>query len=100
MAAKTKNSENDSAIARFCSKCGVHPRADPDGTNPWCLECRAEYQATYWKGREARAQERGYAEGLAAMRAAAVHRFQQFPSAYFSGAEIAASLERLEIKTT
>ena len=79
----------------LCSKCGVNPRMNPEGTNPWCHDCHAEYQAAWNRGRLERACANAYAMGVEAMRAACVARFSVFLTAYFSGAEIAAKIQQI-----
>lgn len=59
----------------ICSKCGKNPRADLDGTNPWCKECRAAYHREYEAGRLARKEAKGFALGVQTMR---VHLAEQF----------------------
>lgn len=61
--------------APLCSKCGKNPRADADGTNPWCKECRAAYQRDYEDRKMARKESRGFALGVQAMRADLARRF-------------------------
>lgn len=51
-----------------CTKCGKNPRADADSNNPWCKDCRAEYQRDWDRGKKERERHRGYVEGAAAMR--------------------------------
>ena len=78
-----------------CSKCGVNPRVDPEGTNPWCRECQAEYHASRQKGLMDRAYARGFIAGAAAFRQAAEYRLRTFPAAHFSGAEAAVLVGRV-----
>lgn len=63
------------ATAELCSKCKENPRADEDGSNPWCNPCRAEYQRSYNATKEGRAEERGYQRGVQALRAVLVAQF-------------------------
>lgn len=58
-----------------CSRCGKNPRAAADSNNPWCKECRAEYQREYEDRRLARKESKGFALGVAAMRAELARRF-------------------------
>lgn len=55
---------------KLCSKCGKNPRADQEGTNPWCKECRADYQAAYAAGKAERIKDTGFSKGAEAMRQA------------------------------
>ena len=77
-----------------CSKCGEGPRIG--GTNPWCLDCQAEYQAIYRVRLIERAKTEGFAAGVAAMRAVVMHRFRQFPLSAFNGSEVAATVQMME----
>lgn len=53
---------------KLCSKCGKNPRADQSGTNPWCKDCRADYQAAYAAGKAERIKDTGFSKGVEAMR--------------------------------
>lgn len=53
---------------QLCSKCKTRPRADSISTNPWCLECRAEYAREYRALKKEMRESRGYAAGQSAMR--------------------------------
>lgn len=55
---------------KMCSKCKQNPRADADGTNPWCLDCRADYQRAYNEGKAERLKDTGFSKGVEAMRRA------------------------------
>ena len=52
----------------LCTKCGVNPRASLESNNPWCKECRAQYQKEWQAMMKERANGKGYAEGARAMR--------------------------------
>ena len=81
---------------KFCSKCGVHPRADADSSNPWCLECKAAYQAEYRASLDWRAERRGLIRGIQAMREEIARYFRQWSGARpFMGPEIAQIVEGL-----
>ena len=80
---------------KFCSKCGIHPRADQNGTNPWCLECRSAYQSVYNQTIIDREKKKAFADGIAAMRAAVAARFSHWPSAHFSGAEVVSQVQTM-----
>ena len=79
----------------LCSKCGKNPRADQDGTNPWCLECRAEYQRSYNGLKIEMSESRGFCAGVTAMRHQVIAFFSQWPSAHFSGTEIAVKVQQM-----
>lgn len=81
---------------KFCSKCGVHPRADADSTNPWCVECKAQYQAEYRAKQDWRAERRGILRGAQAMREQIAVYFRQWSMARpFLGPEVASIVEGL-----
>ena len=63
------------AVELLCSKCHKNPRADANGTNPWCKECRADYQRAYEAGRAEKLKDTGFAKGAEAMRKALLERF-------------------------
>lgn len=87
--------EQQSAM-KFCSKCGVHPRADVDSSNPWCLECKAAYQAEYRASLDWRAERRGLIRGIQAMREEIARYFRQWSGARpFMGPEVAQIVEGL-----
>jgi len=78
----------------LCSKCGENPRADDDGTNPWCKPCRAKYQKEYQEGKLGRERSKGFAAGVEAMRNLLVDEFDKIGSGYFTGTETAVLIER------
>jgi hypothetical protein len=74
----------------LCSKCKLRPRADSKGTNPWCNECRADYQRDYVNGKDAKARREGFAAGVTAMRELIGAKMRSFGFARLSGMEAAA----------
>jgi NADH pyrophosphatase NudC (nudix superfamily) len=84
---------------KFCSKCGINQRADQNGTNPWCLECRSAYQSVYNQTIIDREKRKAFADGSTAMREALAALFAHWPTAYFSGTEIASKIQRAEAPT-
>ena len=77
------------ATAEMCSKCKEKPRADPDGTNPWCLDCRAKYMKEYRATVEGKAEAKGFARGARAMQEALAKSAEGMGSGSLSGYEIA-----------
>ena len=80
-----------------CSKCGLHPRMDPDGTNPWCKECQRIATNIYHQRLLLRAESAGYTYGIKAFRAAVMGLFAHWPTAHFSGAEVIAKVQQLNV---
>lgn len=72
----------------LCSKCGKNPRAEPNGTNPWCKECRAKYQREYQETKKEMAKGKGFAAGVAAMKECLAEEFDRLGSGMFSGYEV------------
>ena len=70
-----------------CSKC--KKPLDTDGTPKWCKACRAEYQRTYNATKEGRAEAKGFAKGVSAMRKIFVDNWFELGSSKFNGYEIA-----------
>ncbi len=77
-----------------CSKCGLSPRMDPNGTNPWCKQCHADYQRDYRGTIDWRNERRGVIRGIRAE--------VEYLSAYFRregraimGPEVASIIESL-----
>ncbi len=61
----------------MCSKCEKNPRADPDGTNPWCKDCRSKYAAEYREMRDKQTAMQAYVRGVEAMRQAILAEFRR-----------------------
>lgn len=74
----------------MCSKCGERPRADATSTNPWCLECKAEYQREYVAKLKKQNAEQAFARGVAGMKKVLAAEFDRLGSGSFDGYEIAA----------
>jgi len=72
----------------LCSKCGDNPRADGDSNNPWCKECRAEYQRNYERLRLLKQERHGYAQGISDMRELLAGEFDRLGFAEFSAIEV------------
>lgn len=75
-------------VPALCSKCGVNPRADENGNNPWCKACRAEYQREYEQTRLARKERHGWALGVKAMRELLAAEFDRLGFSTFSAIEV------------
>lgn len=73
----------------LCSKCEKNPRADADSTNPWCQECKTEYQRTYVAGLKKQTAEQSFARGVAATKRVFVAEFSRLGVGQFTGYEIA-----------
>lgn len=86
---------DEKAEVKLCSKCGEHPRAQPNGTNPWCQKCLSQYMAGYHERKEERARRAGFITGVAAMRSAVAWLFSNYRNAQFSGAEVAVQVEQI-----
>jgi hypothetical protein len=65
-----ETAEAVATTVKLCSKCRQHPRADEDGTNPWCLECRADYKRAYEAGKAEKMKDLGFVKGAEAMKTA------------------------------
>lgn len=77
-----------------CSKCGERPRADQAGSNPWCLECRAEYQREYVAKMKKQTAEQSFARGVAATKRIFITEFMRLGIGQFSGFEVATLINR------
>lgn len=81
---------NGLGSVQICTKCHQNPRADTDGTNPWCKECRAEYAKVYEAGKAAKMKDLGFSKGAEAMRRDLLKTLAEFhPTGVFSFAEAA-----------
>ena len=49
-----KSLPQDSLLSKPCSKCGLHPR---QGTSPWCVECKREYNRAYYAAHQSKLQQ-------------------------------------------
>jgi len=78
------------ANREICTKCKKNPRKEPNGTNPWCAECRAEYMREYYATLPWRHERRGLLRGLAAMREYVANEFRRHTVRPFLGPEAAA----------
>ena len=86
----------ENGSAPLCTKCGLRPKSgNSEDANPWCKECRAEYQREYKLRENWRAERRGILRGIQAMREVLAGHFRRFPSAAFTGAEIAHAAETI-----
>lgn len=72
----------------LCTKCSERPRAAGDGNNPWCKECRAEYQRDYEQRRLAMKEKHGYALGVKDMRELLAAEFDRLGFSQFSAIEV------------
>lgn len=80
---------------KLCTKCGQNPKAgDANDTNPWCRECRNEYQNKRYKTLEWRSERRGLIRGIQAMREYMAEYFKRSGRA-FMGPEAASLIETL-----
>jgi hypothetical protein len=80
----------DAEVLELCSRCEAD--LDTTGYPKWCKKCRAKYRREYVSLRAQMQETRGFAAGVSAMRAAVEARFQHWPRAMFSGAEIASQV--------
>ncbi len=78
----------------MCSKCEKKPRADRDGTNPWCLDCRAEYQREYSTKIKKQTAEQAFARGVAATKACFAAEFARLGIGQFTGFDAADLIQR------
>lgn len=69
----------------MCSKCKEKPRADQKGTNPWCLDCRAEYQKNYVSSLKKQTAEQSFARGVAAMKRCLAAEFYRCGGSFAAG---------------
>lgn len=80
----------------LCTKCKKNPKAgNEDDKNPWCNECRTQYQRERAEGLEWRAERRGIIRGILAMRMHVAKHFQQWAGRPFMGAEVASVVASL-----
>jgi len=87
-----KSPPADTSIGSLiCTKlnCGK-PRA---GTRAFCKEHLAEYHRTYEAGRELRAAQKGFAQGVDITRRMLAWEFARHGNRSFSGKEIAFAIE-------
>jgi hypothetical protein len=81
---------------KLCTKCGVNPKAgDEKDRNPWCQDCRNEYQNDRNATKAWRDERRGIFRGIKAMREHIQRHFQQWNGRPFMGAEVAAIISEL-----
>jgi len=88
--AETKNGAGAEAK---CSRCS--DALDTAGKPRWCKKCRAKYQKEYQELRQDAAENNGFQSGCRCMQAATAAYFRQYPSAVFTGAEIAHMISKL-----
>jgi len=82
-------------LEKTCTKCGNNPKAGgPEDKNPWCKECRAEYQRERVQGLDWRAERRGLIRGIRAMRECLSVYFRAMPR-HLAGPEVASIIETL-----
>jgi hypothetical protein len=80
---------------KLCTKCGENPKAgDEKDKNPWCLECRSEYQKRRYQALDWRAERRGLIRGIQAMRESLSTYFRASGRA-FMGPEVASIIDAL-----
>ena len=78
----------------MCSKCGKNPRADAASTNPWCQDCKTEYQRTYVSGLKKQTAEQSFARGVAATKRIFAAEFSRLGIGQFTGFEVATLIIR------
>ena len=84
------------AEPKLCSKCKKNPKAGgAEDTNPWCNECRTEYQRERKETLEWRAERRGIIRGIQAMRQEVSSHFRQWAGRPFMGGEAATVVDAL-----
>lgn len=93
---KTEQPTNATAPEKLCTKCNERPKSGgAEDTNPWCKECRNEYQRDYRDGQSWRDERRGIVRGIKAFREGAAAEFKGYSNRHFSGAEVAFMLEQM-----
>ena len=78
----------------LCSRCEKSP-LDAEGFPKWCRECRRIYAKENRALKLQLTESRGFAAGVAAMRAHIAAHWGQWPSAVFSGAEVSMKTRQL-----
>ncbi len=95
-----ETAESQTAAAKMCSKCGKHPRADSNGNNPWCKECRADYARIYAEGKAERMKDTGFSKGAEAMRIALIEAINRtHPNVITNYGEVARWIREYPIPT-
>ncbi len=82
-------------MEKLCSKCGVNPRMDPEGTNPWCKDCQKKYNASAKVREDWRTERRGIVRGIQAMREHVSLYFRQYAGRPFMGNEVSSVTDSL-----
>ncbi len=72
----------------LCSKCELNPRADPDGTNPWCNPCKTKYMKEWTEMRLKRTGDQAFVRGAEAMRRMLVSEFERLGIGQFTGYDV------------
>lgn len=70
---------------RICSKCNLFPATR---NHRWCLECKAENQASNRQAKDALARAKGYGEGVEAMRETLAAEFERLGGALVTCVEV------------
>lgn len=70
-----------------CSKCSGP--LDTDRYPRWCRKCKAQYQREYQALKRDMTESRGYADGVADMRAHLAQKFEGLGGGTFSGTDAA-----------
>ena len=79
---------------KLCTKCGVNPKAgDASDKNPWCQQCRTEYQREWRETLDWRTERRGILRGIRAMRETIKNYFLQYGGRPFMGNEAASIVD-------
>lgn len=73
----------------MCSKCAKKPRADQNNRNPWCSDCRAEYQRGYVANLKKQTAEQSFARGVSQTKRIFANEFNRLGGGSFTGIEIA-----------
>ena len=80
---------------KICSKEGcLRPRYDTKGTNGWCSECRAAYQADYTRKAAWRNERKGIIRGILETRRQLAAYFKGWSDRPMTGAEVSYMIEQ------
>ena len=72
----------------MCSKC-ESSEVESDGYPRWCNRCKASYKREYEATKAGRAEKKGFAAGVTAMREVLSDEFEKLGSGRFAAFEVA-----------
>lgn len=75
---------------RICTKCKLFPATNK---HPWCLECKAENQASNRAAKDTLARVKGYSEGVEAMRETLAAEFLRLGNAVVTCIEVSKAIQ-------